>query len=430
MAELKTSDVEWRNANKTNNNTDTNKENKNNEYGIKLNAYKADKTNKPGYPNNFDEEASLQRLLRANGIYRRSDFDDFNSFYVFPRNDPFKMFGTTREYVFITKPDLHIFGKENSNYNTGKAENIKDTSVLNPSLDLVPFFKDLHQRGYKDTVLKSLCYSADPSNPFVNILSNYKTAVLDLSDISVNSEETAANIYNTRMYYRKPSDSEDEVYDFNMEFKDNKYLDCYLWFKAYDIYERLKYQGKVYPTDTNYIQHKILSDQMTVFKFIVADDNETILHWTCLWGCYPTAVPRATFSDLPTDGQLKFTVNWRATFQSDMDPLIIEHFNLLCNLYIDNNANSITPLPIYDNDPAVLKVTGEKAVIPYIIPAYNMKNTNIDGHKMYILKWMIKTDELNKSSSVGKIKNNNNATKLTTEESRIREQMKNRRGTN
>ena len=105
-----------------------NKENKNDEYGIKKDSYKADKTNKPGYPNNFDEEASLQRLLRANGIYRRSDFDDFNSFYIFPRNDPYKMFGTTREYVFITKPDLHIFGDTNSNYNGGVAKNIKDTS--------------------------------------------------------------------------------------------------------------------------------------------------------------------------------------------------------------------------------------------------------------------------------------------------------------
>ena len=398
MANLKTSDVDWRNANKTN--TNVNKENKNDEYGIKKDSYKADKTNKPGYPNNFDEEASLQRLLRANGIYRRSDFDDFNSFYIFPRNDPYKMFGTTREYVFITKPDLHIFGDTNSNYNGGVAQNIKDTSILNPSLDLIPFFKDLHYRGYKDTVLKSLCYSADPSNPFVNILSNYKTSVLDLSDISVNSEETAANIYNTRIYYRKPSDSEDELYDFNMEFKDNKYLDCYLWFKAYDLYERLKYQGKVFPSNTNYIQHKILTDQMTVFKFIVADDNETILHWTCLWGCYPTAVPRATFSDLPTDGQLKFTVNWRATFQADMDPLILEHFNLLCEYYIYNTTVKLKPLPIYDSDPDVLKVTGEKAVIPYIVTANDIKNTNVDGHKMHLLKWMAKADELDKSSSV------------------------------
>ena len=185
-----------------------------------------------------------------------------------------------------------------------------------------------------------------------------------------------------------------------MEFKDNKYLDCYLWFKAYDLYERLKYQGKVFPSNTNYIQHKILTDQMTVFKFIVADDNETILHWTCLWGCYPTAVPRATFSDLPTDGQLKFTVNWRATFQADMDPLILEHFNLLCEYYIYNTTVKLKPLPIYDSDPDVLKVTGEKAVIPYIVTANDIKNTNVDGHKMHLLKWMAKADELDKSSSV------------------------------
>lgn len=425
MADLRTSDVDWRKANRmqnTQNENDTE-----DEFNIKKDAYNANKTNKPGYPNNFDEEASLQRLLRANGIYRRSDFDDFNSFYIFPRNDPFKMFGTSREYIFVTKPDLHIFGDANSNYNGGVASRITDTSVLNPSLDLVPFFKDLFNRGYRNTVLKSLCYSADLSSPFVNLLSNYKTAVLDLSDISVNSEETAANIYNTRIYYRKPSDSEDEVYDFNLEFKDNKYLDCYLWFKAYDLYERLKYQGKVYPSNTNYIQHKILSDQMTIFKFIVADDNETILHWSCLWGCYPTAVPRATFSDLPTDGQLKFTVNWRATFQADMDPLILEHFNLLCDLYIyGNTTTGLTQLPIYDEDPEVLKVTGEKAVIPYIVPANDMR-PNIDGHRMYLLKWMAKSDELNSSSSVGKVVKPVSTVSVSTRDQIILNQMRNRR---
>ena len=51
----------------------------------------------------IDNSASdLARFIRANGIYQRNDFDDFNTFYLFPRMDPYKMLGTTREYVFFT----------------------------------------------------------------------------------------------------------------------------------------------------------------------------------------------------------------------------------------------------------------------------------------------------------------------------------------
>ena len=325
-------------------------------------------------PDILKDDDALIHTLWSNGIYRKKDFNDFDSFYIFPRNDPYKMVGTAKEYVFFTKPDLHIFGERRPN-SVGALSNLTE---INPELNQVPFFKDLKDRGYKDTVLKSLNYSVDPTTPFVNILSNYKVTNLDLSNIVVNDEETASNIYNTRMYYRKPSDSADEEFEFSMEFKDNKYLDCYLWFKAYDIYERLKYQGKVSPTTYDYAYYKVLSDQMSVFKIIVGEDNETILYWAQLWGVYPKSVPRSAFSELPSDGLFRFTVDFKSTFQADMEPLSLLHFNNLCNLYFSNHTTS--ELDLFDTKS--LRVTGESAKMPYIV-----RSSNSSPHNMYLLKW-------------------------------------------
>lgn len=341
------------------------------------------------------EKDNLHDLLNANGIFRPEDYDDYNSFYVFPRNDPYKMLGTTREYIFITKPDLHIFGtrgKNNGVPDYNRELPLTDNYNLNPELRAVPFFLDLYNRGYR-SVLTSLQKSALPTegevrSPFVNILSNYKTSNLDLSDITVGEEETAANIYSTKIFYRKPSDSADEDNEFSLEFKDNKYLSCYLWFKAYDLYEQQKYHGMVTPTDINYIVYKILSDQMTVFKFIVGEDGETIIYWACLWGCYPKSVPRSTFSDLPTDGSLKFTVNWKATFQQDMDPMILTHFDNLCKEAIAANKGNFVTMDLYDSN--IGAVTGRKATIPGIIKTQS--RTTSDGYDFkpkydYLLKW-------------------------------------------
>ena len=150
------------------------------------------------------------------------------------------------------------------------------------------------------------------------------------------------------MSYRNSSYRSDEYNDFSIEFSDTKYLDCYLWFKTYDVYERKKAEGRITPTKQEYTLNKIISDQITIFKFIVGEDGETLIHWSCFWGCYPKSVPRDTFSELPADGQLKFTINWHCSFQDDMDPLIIRHFNKLSDIMLSGTGAQIAP--VYDEE--------------------------------------------------------------------------------
>lgn len=315
--------------------------------------------------------SNLSKLLHANGIYRRSDFNDFNSFYIFPRNDPYKVLGTTREYIFVTKPDLHIFNSENA-------------GVLNDQLATTPFFKMLMDNGYSDTVLKNLQYNlvGASRSPFIPLFTNYKTSNLELSSINSEDVETGTNMYGTKMAYRSSSYRSDEYTDFSIEFKDNRFLDCYLWFKAYDVYEKRKAEGKISPLYDEYAVYKIISDQMTIFKFIVGEDGESIVHWSCIWGAYPKSVPREAFSDMPADGNLRFTVNWHGSFQDDMDPLIIKHFNKLCDLQLSASSGNKTLIDLYDSD--INQVTGEASICPYIAaPTKSL----LSPYKRYRLLW-------------------------------------------
>lgn len=311
-----------------------------------------------------EDTDDYKKLIRSNGIYTRAELDKFNVFYRFGRLDPYNMLGSTREYVFFTKPDLHIF-------------NSSDIYTLNPELANIPYFYDLMRRGYNTTVLRDLQYSIDKSTPFIKILTNEKRSNLDLNTINVDSVETGANLYGTRIFYRKASDHSDEEGDFTIEFEDSKYLDIYLWFKTFDQYTKKKYEGKVSPPSELYIQNKILHDQMAIYKFIVGEDGETIIHWSQFFGCYPLNVPREVFSDLSSDGHLKFTTNWKCTFQEDMMPNTISDFNALAN----KTTHSGIEVPIYDA--SINAMSGENVLVPYI----SFDSAGLGKYKQYKLKW-------------------------------------------
>lgn len=326
-------------------------------------GYKPDvKSADSGRPDSGMDDTDILKLLRANGIYQRSDLQWFDVFYRFPRIDPFNRNTGATEHVFITRPNLNIFSS--GTY-----------TELQSQLSSDPYFKDLLRRGYNKTVMRDLQYSTDSSNPFSRILHNAKTSNLELPTISVDDEITSQNIYGTKLFYRKASDHSDEEHDFSIEFEDSKYLEVYLWFKTFDMYERKKYLGLVSPPSDAYVTNKILHDQMSIFKFIVGEDGRTIIHYSKLYGCYPKSCPRDVFSDMSADGNIKFTVNWKCTFVEDMEPNIISDFNALTGY--DSNSE------LYLYDESVGGVLGENASSAYI----TLETMGLGGYKEYKLNW-------------------------------------------
>lgn len=309
---------------------------------------------------------SFKKLVNAAGLYNRDQIEWYTKFNRFGFVDPYNALTTTREYIFITKPDLHIF------------EN-KSPSKLNPELANVPIFKDALKRY--NNVLRQLQYSADGNaSPFANLLCNSVTNNLDLPGISVSSDiETSENIYGTKMFYRKASFTSDEDFEFSLEFQDTKYLEVYMFFKLFDEYERRKYYGEITPPSDNYIFNKILHDQMCMYKIIVGEDGETIVYYAKLYGCYPKGVPRDSFADLPAQGNLSFTVPFKATFIEDMDPTILSDFNILVSPVYNKYRKNIN---IYDNNTGTINPTW--ANVPYIVHTESDFGPNGTAYK---LKW-------------------------------------------
>lgn len=306
---------------------------------------------------NFDE------LLQHAGHYTRSQIEWYDKFSRFGYLDPYNALGSTREYVFFTKPDLHIF-KNGS------------TSHLNSQLESEPIFIDAKDR-YIDVLKQLQISNKENRSPFMNLISNSIQSNVDLPTITAGEVDGPNNIYGDNIPYRWSSGSSDNNHEFSLEFEDTKYLEVYMLFKLWDEYERKKAKGAVTPPDEKYIFDKILHDQVAVYKIIVGEDGETIIFFAKMWGVFPKKVPREAFSSLTNEAKLRFSVDFNATFVEDSDPTIISEFNRLVSGYSGG-----AELPIYNRNYG--HIDGRWATMPYII--YDANNT-IDPMPSYKLKW-------------------------------------------
>ena len=344
------------------------------------------------FTSNVSSTKDFGNTLQSNNIYNRSDIKWYSKYNRFGCIDPYNSVTTTREYLFFTKPDLHICEPGTMN--------------LNPELKGYPFFVDLLQR-YPDVIkqLQSSIYrpKTTDSNVIMTLLSNSVKNTLDLPGISASSVDTGTNIFGTSIDYRGDGYISDEKHTFSLEFEDTRYLELYHLFKAYEEYERLKRIGVVTPPNvgnatksksgyaySKYIQNKELHDMFGIYKFVVDEDYENIIYYAYLCGVDFESVPRDSFSDMKVDGGLRYSVSFKAAFVEDMTPEIIYDFN---KLIMDNMIVPKTYLPIYDSNND--SVDGRWSTVPIIelarksnyAPGVWLGPNNMDHH--YKLKWRI-----------------------------------------
>lgn len=323
-----------------------------------------------GIKTDLNSDNLIKKTMRAHGIFEASDMKYNTEFYPMQRNDPFNRVQGTREIVFFTKPSLPFLKN-----NTGE---LKDEFAG------TSYFNNLYTRGYARTLV-DLSYpngggGTDPACPFIHILTNRITAPIDIPDIAVDELETAQNMWGTKILYPKSSMSSDEGLDFTCEFEDTKYLEIYHLFKAWDLYRQGKWWG-IFSPDKSYITNKILYDQIAVYKFTIAEDGETLLHW-CKWiGAYPKNISRSSFSEIPREGPLKITVSFKLSgWFEDMEPNIISDFNQL----IIDWAGTITKNDIYDIwSDDIGMVSQDNVMYPFIVKG----NPNSDGYTPYYFEW-------------------------------------------
>lgn len=299
----------------------------------------------------------LDNSLNNAGFFnniRKNIFD--NKFNMFGFYDTEGMLGRTFEYVFFTKPDLYV-----------DCPQLKKNC---PDFDIA----DRH-------VVNELCLSRGPFRPFSSLLYNYRKSNLELQDLEAGEIETGVNMWGQSIFYRRSSTPSNRDYNFSLQFNDNKYLDVYTYFKLYDKYEEWKSYGSVDLSQGNYINYiwsKRLHNQTSIYKFIVGEDGSEILYYAKLYGVYPKNVPRTTFSDMPEDGNISFSINFKANFMDDMNPLIIRDFNTLSSYYPSSNFHDL-----YEVKEGLVN---NKFADPPLISA---KKEMIDGEERvrYFMRW-------------------------------------------
>lgn len=270
----------------------------------------------------------------------------FNKFSRYGYLDPANELITgAREYLFFSKPDLHLVNVDNPYYMYNVLSN-------------VPFFNEAFNR-YKLSYYSLQQYyngkeyinagglPIDLRNRYISLLSNMVTSSFDLSDITASDVTNNQNLYQINTSYREGSLSSDLQYDFSLEFKDTKYLDVYMLFKIYDEYFRYKYMLEIMPTRYDYIANKIYPEALSIWK-IITDDTGRIMYWAKATGCTPMSVPRGTISNI--EGNIKFTVNWKAQFIKDMDPIHLSEINYLTAKSMGINYSGKFNTSVFNSD--------------------------------------------------------------------------------
>lgn len=365
--------------------------------------------------------AYMGQLLRSNGIFSRSDIDAniYTKFSRFGVINPYNGLNRTREFLFFTRPNLHIMASVNEAAEDKGANVSISSEVLYSELGSNLFFQDLVMRH--KNLIPQLQSSYNPDNyktPFMCLLSNTVSNTLDLPTINGAEIETAANMYGTSIPYRGSSYKSDEAAEFTLEFTDTKYGEVYTLVKAYDEYIRLKADGLISPPDvsasgltmsykdnkgkslsasqnfTRFHKYKELHDRFSIFKIIVDEDMETILYWAKAIGCYFNSVPRDAFSDLREGGPLKFTVDIKAPFIRDKDPIDILGFDSLISRWYGGKPSIDNNIPIYidkSDDDGLYggMMNGEWCPIPYITTEQKSSNWLAPSAMQFVykLKW-------------------------------------------
>lgn len=300
-------------------------------------------------------------LVRSVGLYSKEEIEEakFNRFSRFGRVlDISGHVQPGREYLFFVKPDLHIcipssYPEELYKWsNTISKNQVKPPSkkpmpgelVINPQLQSNGYFLRLLETN--PDVISQLQYSVSDDNPFACLLSFYVNSFLSLDSSTSKTMETPATIFGTNYNYLQDSEDSDEMYSFQLEFMDNKFLDVYHFFKAYNEYHIARKSGLITPPSLDYYKYKRLHNTMGIYKFIVAEDMETILYWAYLWGVIPTSCPREAFQDPSFSQGLTFSVGFEAAFIEDMNPRILMNFNELMSQIIKKRIDERTKLTV------------------------------------------------------------------------------------
>lgn len=266
-------------------------------------------------PNTFDE-----KIMQSFGLttspetarrYMRNYFNTYNRVMV----DLFPAFEFS--YVFITRPELNLFGPSS-----------------NKSIDLPTMVN--HDRELS----KWLDYQSDKrKGSFLTPMINHLTE-MSVSDVEFQSKTSPANAHNIRINY--PTNYEESLagVPVNLTFQDNKSADILKLLNIWTTYMSEVSLGRITPRANDILKNKFESS-VSIYQFVTGEDGETIKFWAKWIGCYPNNLPFSSFEHKKIRKELQpMSVSFYAPFVKMMRPSILAEFNKLGNFNTVKNMGS------------------------------------------------------------------------------------------
>ena len=318
---------------------------------------------------------------------------------------PGQVLKSGRAYVFMTKPDFNLGGKQGGNKFINLITNANDADK--EYISYSGYFSYLSKLPIWEKIKSYLDASNRSSSPFIPLVTNACFGY-DPPDLTIKTEDGPDTFRGWKTMLARNSVESRKLPSFSLSFKlDNDLVAYHLvkaWFEAIELED----QGILHRKET-YLEMNIVDYMASMFYVVVGEDGETILFISKITGCFPTKDPASVFSSndagsLDTGSQLKLNTDWQGIFYDTMNIAIIDDFNAIAEQAANNNLGES---PIY-LDPAENDYWGSTPVIIFDQTAGNYK-----------LKW---TDDGNTVSGVnlGKLEHSGGGIRQTSSRGRRR----------
>lgn len=333
-----------------------------------------------------------ESILNSSNIFTPHQIHDdrFNKFARYGILDIANEHLSSKEYLFFSKPDLHIFNPDGYEL----YEPLKNVPFFQSAYEMYPESLLSLQQTFNDTKPTSYPNKFNVNSKFIHVLSNQVRSSLDLPGITATETTNNVNLYQINTSYRDGSEVSDGLFDFSLTFQDNKYLDVYMLFKAYDEYQRQEYIRDIRPVRTSYIDNKVYDKAISIWKIIV-DSSNRIIFFAKVIGAFPLNVPRDGMSNF--EGSIQETIQFKGTWVKDMNPTNLQELNHLTALslgyddttlanLVKNNTVSNIIIPLYDSENHAPNT--EWGSYPYIIRSGSRTASSEKEEDFFSLIWL------------------------------------------
>jgi hypothetical protein len=275
-----------------------------------------------------------------------------------------------RSYVFVTRPDLNIYGAKirngvttpalqrlaSSGYsNLMKLELFNYMSRTEIGKHILPFLTYPHEmklyplnKGHRinrspigensdigsvaktDTGMKNC-------TPFIPFLTNFCIDSGGAKDLTMEEYETEGDFSGNKLVYPKGADETYTVGETSLTFKDMYGSPILHLFNMWVQYMYYLSKGIIISNFGYRSRHEV-DFTCSIYIFVLDRDGQTILRWCKYTGCFPNNIPYNTIKhslETPVDALADITINFKYNRFEPMKPSTFLDFNKICYQFVD-----------------------------------------------------------------------------------------------